>query len=54
MGFDHADDHVCPVTPSGLCGVQHLVSFSDPGRGAEEDLQPAAALLLCRSQQCLG
>jgi hypothetical protein len=53
MGFDYADDDIYAVAPPGLSCVQHFESFSDPRRGAEEDLQPAKTLLLRRRQQRL-
>ena len=34
--------------------MQHLIGLADAGRGAEEDLEPAAAFLLGRLEQRLG
>ena len=52
--FDDADDDIDAVAPPGLSRQQHLVGLADPRRGAEKNLQPAAALLFCRGEQCLG
>ena len=44
VGLDDADHDVDAVFPLGLRRDQHLVGLADAGRGAEEDLQPAAGL----------
>jgi hypothetical protein len=54
MRLDNPDDHIDAVAPLGLRGQQHLVSFADPWRRAEKNLQPPAAFLLCRGEQCFG
>ena len=53
MRFHHADDHVGPLAPLGPGGAQHFVGLADAGRGAEEQLQAAAAALLRDAQQGL-
>ena len=45
VGFDNTDDDIDPLAPLGLRRLQHLVGLADAGRGAEENLEPAAALL---------
>ena len=45
MGLDHADDNVHPLAPALGRGEQHLVGLADAGRGTEENLELAAALL---------
>ena len=45
VGLDDADDHVDAVVLAAPGRGQHLVGLADPGRGAEEDLEPAAPFL---------
>ena len=40
--------------PPGLGSQEHLIGFSHSRRGAEKNLEPAAALLLRGGEQCLG
>ena len=54
MRLDDADDDIDAVAPLGLRGQQHLVGLADPRRGAEKNLQPPAAFLFCRGEQCFG
>ncbi len=46
MGLDDADQHVHALVGARAGGLQHRVGLADAGRGAEEDLQPAALLPL--------
>jgi hypothetical protein len=46
VGLDHADHDVDSRFPPGVGALQHLVGLADPGSGADEDLQPAGALVL--------
>ena len=52
--LDDADDDIHTLAPLGLGGEQHLIGLADAGRGAEENLQPAAAFMLRRRQQRFG
>ena len=52
--LDDADDDIDPFAPLGLRRQQHLVGLADARRGAEKNLQPAAALLFGRGEQCFG
>ena len=54
MRLDDADDDIDALAPLGLRRQQHLVGLADARRGAEENLQPAAAFLLGRVEQRLG
>ena len=54
VGFDDADDDVdAPRRWRGAVG-EHGVGLADAGRGAEEDLQPAAPLALGLAQERFG
>ena len=53
MGFDNADNDIDPLAPLRLRRKQHLVGLADTGRCAEKNLEPPAALLLGRVEQCL-
>ena len=46
VGFDHADDDIGAAIEQFGAFAQHLERLADPGRGTEEDLQPAARFLL--------
>ena len=46
VGLDVADHDVHPLLFPLVGGLQHGIRFSDPGRVAQEDLQPAAVFLL--------
>ncbi|HZD41868.1 MAG TPA: hypothetical protein VE131_14185 [Terriglobales bacterium] len=39
---DIPGDDINAFGAAGLCGFEHGVGFTDPGRRAEKDLQPAA------------
>ena len=43
VGFDHADDRIHSLDELLARGRKHGACLADPGRGAEEDLQPSAA-----------
>ncbi len=46
MRLDDAHQHVHALVGARAGGLQHRVGLADAGRGAEEDLQPAALLPL--------
>ena len=54
VGLDDADDEIDAFAALGLRRLKHFIGLADPRRGAEENLQPAAAFLLGLSQQRLG
>ena len=54
VGLDDADHDVDAFLRRARVRRQHLVGLADAGRGAEEDLQPAARLLLRGLQQRVG
>src|SRR5262249_49939576 len=54
MGLDHADDDVDAVEAAAPGLRQHLIGLADAGRGAEEDLELAAALYVRPLQQRIG
>src|ERR1700704_2482641 len=49
--LDDADDDVDALAPPRLRRQQHLIGLADAGRGAEKNLEPAAAFLLRRVEQ---
>src|SRR5215831_14934904 len=52
VSFDDPDDDVGTFPPLWLGGEQHLVGLANPRGGTEENLEPAAVFLFCRSEQC--
>ncbi len=43
MGFDVADDHIHPLGPALMGGLEHGVGLAHPGSIAKENLELAAA-----------
>ena len=54
VGLDHADHDIDAFALARLGGGEHLVGLADARRGAEENLQPAARLLLRVRKQRVG
>ena len=54
VGLDDADDHVRAFLAPLTRGLEHGVGLADAGVGAEENLEPAAPLLLRLLQQRFG
>ena len=46
MGLDHADDDIDAGLQPGMRALQHLVGLADAGGGADENLEPAGAVVL--------
>ena len=54
VGLHDADDDIDAFLEARACGREHLEGLADAGRGAEEELQPAARALLRGCQQSVG
>ena len=52
--LDEAEHHLAPFGPGRAGRIQHGVGLADAGGRAEEDLQPAAMLLLREGKQGVG
>ena len=54
MRLYHRDDDIDAFLVARASGGEHLVGLAHAWGGAEEDLQPAARILLCAPQQRVG
>ena len=54
VGFHHTDDDIHPLAPPLPGDAQHLIGFTDAGRGPEENAQPPPPFFLGEGQQRLG